>query len=51
MVRSPAELIVEEHWDDATAGVFHEIGESWLEVITIGELKCMPCCTPYGEVP
>ena len=42
MMRSPAELIVEEHRDDATAGVLHEVGEGWLKVISIGELKCMP---------
>merc|ERR1719180_201254 len=42
MMRSPTELVVEEHWDDATAGVLHEVGEGWLEVISIGELKCMP---------
>merc|ERR1719234_2856048 len=42
MVRSPAELVVEEHWDDTTAGVFHEVGECGLEVVSIGELECMP---------
>ena len=42
MMRPPAELIVEEHRDDATAGVLHEVGEGWLKVISIGELKCMP---------
>merc|ERR1719180_230642 len=42
MMRSPAELVVEEHWDDATAGVLHEVGKSWLEVISIGELEGSP---------
>merc|ERR1712172_284595 len=42
MMRSPAELVVKEHWDDTTAGVLHEVGEGWLEVISIGELECMP---------
>merc|ERR1719370_106209 len=41
MMRPPAELIVEEHRDDATASVLHEVGESWLEVISIGELECV----------
>ena len=42
MMRSPAKLIVEEHRDNATASILHEVGESWLEVISIGELKCVP---------
>ena len=39
---SPAPLVVEEHRDGAGAAVLDEVGESWLEMIPIGELKCMP---------
>ena len=39
---SPAPLVVEEHRDGAGAAVLDEVGESWLEMIPIGELKCVP---------
>ena len=39
---SPAPLVVEEHRDGAGAAVLDEVGESWLEMIPIGELKRVP---------
>merc|ERR1719495_2734919 len=42
VMRSPAELVVEEYGDEAGAAVLDEVGEGWLEVIPVGELKCVP---------
>ena len=38
----PAPLVVQEYGDGAGEAVLDEVGESWFEVIPVGELKCVP---------
>ena len=42
VVGPEAELVVEENRDEGAHAELHEVGEGWLEVIPVGELKCMP---------
>ena len=42
VVWPPAPLVVEKDGDGAGAAVLDKVGESWLEVIVIGELQCVP---------